>query len=115
MIEVENLSKRYGEKLAVAGLDLVVQPQPRAARRRTEPVPTRLIADSRRCQALFASGLQRSDAPGADGVAEAIKTTVRQFGVGGCASRMAQEFGDHPEAAAERMRWVRSLLGLTRS
>jgi len=23
---------------------------------------------------------------------------------------MAQEFGDHPEAAAERMRWVRSLL-----
>jgi ABC-2 type transport system ATP-binding protein len=26
MIEVENLSKRYGEKLAVAGLDFVVQP-----------------------------------------------------------------------------------------
>jgi hypothetical protein len=23
---------------------------------------------------------------------------------------MAQEFGDHPEAAAERMRWVRELL-----
>jgi hypothetical protein len=22
---------------------------------------------------------------------------------------MAQEFGDHPEAAAERMRWVRQL------
>ena len=26
MIEVENLSKRYGEKLAVAGLDFVVEP-----------------------------------------------------------------------------------------
>jgi len=28
----------------------------------------------------------------------------------GCTGRMAQEFGDHPEAAAERMRWVRSML-----
>ena len=26
MIEVENLSKRYGEKLAAGGLDFVVQP-----------------------------------------------------------------------------------------
>ena len=43
-------------------------------------------------------------------VAEAVRVTVRQFGAGGCASRMAQEFGDHPEVAAERMRWVRSLL-----
>jgi hypothetical protein len=24
---------------------------------------------------------------------------------------MAQEFGDHPEAAVERMRWVRQLVG----
>ena len=23
-----------------------------------------------------------------------------------CACRMAQEFGDHPDAAAERMRWI---------
>jgi hypothetical protein len=48
-------------------------------------------------------------------VAEAIRATVARFGAGGCATRMAQEFGDHPEAAAERMRWVRSLLGLTPS
>jgi hypothetical protein len=68
--------------------------------------------DDARCDALFVSGLQRSDAPDADRVAEAIRATVRRFGIGGCASRMAQEFGDHPEAAAERMRWVRSLLGL---
>ena len=71
---------------------------------------TRLIADGARCEALFASGLQPSDAPGADSVAEAIRSTVRRFGIGGCASRMAQEYGDHPERAAERMRWVRQLI-----
>jgi len=66
--------------------------------------------DDAQCQALFASSLQRSDALGADVVAEAIRVTVRQLGAGGCTGRMAQEFGDHPEAATERMRWVRSLL-----
>jgi len=63
-----------------------------------------------RCEALFASGLQPSDAPTAEMVAAAITRTVRQFGTGGCAGRMAQEFGDHPEAAARRMRWVRQLV-----
>ena len=58
-------------------------------------------------EALFASWLQPSDAPTADTVAEAISRAVRQFGIQGCAGRMAQEFGDHPEAAAERMCWVR--------
>ncbi len=62
-----------------------------------------------RCEALFASGLQRSDAPAAEAVAEAISRAVRQLGIRGCAGRMAQEFGDHPEAAADRMRWVRRL------
>jgi hypothetical protein len=38
-----------------------------------------------------------------------ISRTVRRFGVSGCATRMAQEFGDHPEEAADRMRWVRQL------
>jgi hypothetical protein len=66
--------------------------------------------DEARCEALFASGLQPSDAPTADMVAEAITCTVRQFGTGGCAGRMAQEFGDHPDAAARRMRWVRRLV-----
>ena len=71
---------------------------------------TTLTVQDARYEALFASGLQRSDAPAASAVAEAISATVRQLGVRGCLSRMAQEFGDHPEAAAERMRWVRSLL-----
>jgi hypothetical protein len=72
--------------------------------------PARRKVDDARCQALFASTLQRSDALCADVVAEAIRVTVQQLGTGGCAGWMAQEFGDHPEAAAERMRWVRSLL-----
>ena len=62
-----------------------------------------------RCAVLFASGLQQSDAPTGSAVAEAVQRTVRQFGVRGCAGRMAQEFGDHPEAARDRMRWVRQL------
>jgi hypothetical protein len=43
-------------------------------------------------------------------VAEAIRVTLQQLGTDGCTGRMAQEFGDHPEAATDRMRWVRSLL-----
>ena len=69
----------------------------------------RLNLHDARCEALFASRLQRSDTPTAEAVAEAISRTVRQFGIRGCASRMAQEFGDHPEAAADRMRWIRQL------
>jgi hypothetical protein len=63
--------------------------------------------------ALFVSDLQPTDAPTADMVAEAINCTVLRFGVRGCAGRMAQEFGDHPDAAAARMRWVRHLAWAT--
>jgi len=31
---------------------------------------------------------------------------VRGIGIQGCVDRMAQEFGDHPDTAAERMRWI---------
>ena len=62
------------------------------------------------CQALFSSTLQPSDAPTAAMVATAISSAVQQFGTGGCAGRMAQEFGDHPDAAAARMRWARQLI-----
>ena len=72
---------------------------------------TRLDVDVARCEALFASGLQRSDALTAAAVAEAISRTVRQFGIGGCVSLVAQEFGDHPEAARDRMRWACQLIG----
>ena len=71
---------------------------------------TRLNVNGARCAALFASGLQRSDAPSPAAVAEVISRTVRRLGIAGCASQMAQEFGDHPEAAASRMRWIRQLI-----
>jgi ferredoxin-thioredoxin reductase catalytic subunit len=80
---------------------------------KTYGLAARMTAESSLCEALFASALQRSDAPTADVVTEAIARTVRQFGTRGCACRMAQEFGDHPEAAAERMRWVRQLITQT--
>jgi hypothetical protein len=63
-----------------------------------------------RCQALFCSALQPSDTPTSGMVATAISHAVQQFGIGGCAGQMAQEFGDHPEAAVTRMHWVRQLL-----
>jgi hypothetical protein len=81
----------------------------------SQPAMTRL--DEARCEALFASGLQPSDAPAGGMVAAAIiraceckrytdgtQPHSRYCSVRGCAGRMAQEFGDHPEAAARRMR-----------
>jgi hypothetical protein len=63
-----------------------------------------------RTEALFASPLQPSSAPDPATIAEAIQAAVRAFGTRGCAARVAQEFGDHPDTAASRMQWVRSLL-----
>ncbi len=77
-----------------------------APQRSTRVPPARAGVTGARRAALFASGLQRSDVPTAVMAAEAITATVRRFGIQGCLSRMAQEFGDHPDAAAERMRWI---------
>jgi hypothetical protein len=67
--------------------------------------------DEARCEALFVSDLQRTDAADTAVLAENVSAAIRRFGVRGCASLMAQEFGEHPEAAADRMRWVRELIG----
>jgi hypothetical protein len=75
----------------------------------TQLAMTQLNVTGVRCEALFASTLQPSDAPTADMVAEAITSTVQRLGAGGCAGQMAQEFGDHPGLAAARMRWARQL------
>jgi len=61
--------------------------------------------------ALFVSVLQRSDKPGVIQVRQAVAAAVRAYGGGGCAQRVAQEFGDHPETAAARMRWARAVAG----
>jgi hypothetical protein len=64
-----------------------------------------------RCEALFASALQQSDALSAEAVTDAISRALGQLGQAGCACHMAQEFGDHPEAARDRMQWARQLVG----
>jgi hypothetical protein len=61
-----------------------------------------------RADALFASALQRSDEPSAAQVRQAIAAAVRAFGAKGCAARVAQEYGEHPETAVLRMRWARA-------
>jgi hypothetical protein len=61
-----------------------------------------------RADALFASALQRSDEPTAEQVDEAIAVAVNAFGTRGCAARVAQAYGEHPEIAVERMRWARA-------
>jgi hypothetical protein len=66
-----------------------------------------LSTDTARADALFASVLQISDAPSAVQVKQAIDAATSALGDLGCAARVAQEFGEHPETAVTRMRWAR--------
>ena len=59
--------------------------------------------------AVFVSGLQRRDELSAGQVRQAVGAAIWTFGCSGCAGRVAQEFGDHPETAATRMRWARAV------
>jgi len=67
-----------------------------------------LSISTARAEALFASALQRSDDPSAAQVQQAIAAAVRAFGTRGCAARVAQAYGEHPETAVPRMRWART-------
>ena len=58
--------------------------------------------------ALFASALQRSDELSVSQIRRAVAAALHGYGAAGCAGRVAQEFGDHPETAAARMRWART-------
>ena len=68
-----------------------------------------LAIGTARADALFASALQRSDQPSAVEVQRAIAAALASFGIGGCAARVAQAYGEHPETAAPRMRWARAM------
>jgi hypothetical protein len=59
-----------------------------------------------RADALFVSSLQRSDQPSTGQIRQAVAAAVREFGGPGCIGLVAQEFGEHPELAAARMRWA---------
>jgi hypothetical protein len=70
--------------------------------------PYDLSPASARVEALFVSALQRSDEPSAAQVRQAITALTGTLGPAGCAARVAQEYGEHPETAAARMRWART-------
>ena len=70
--------------------------------------PYDLSIDTARADALFASALQISDEPSAMQVKQAIDAATSTLGDLGCAARVAQEFGEHPETAVTRMRWARA-------
>jgi hypothetical protein len=62
------------------------------------------------CEALFASALQRSEHPSLPEVRDAIDAALALLGLPGCAARVAQEFGDHPDTAIVRMQWAREIV-----
>ena len=68
-----------------------------------------LSISTARADALFVSTLQRSEEPSAVQVQQAIAAAIRTFGARGCAARVAQAYGEHPETAVPRMRWARAV------
>jgi hypothetical protein len=73
------------------------------------PVMPCLSIGACQADALFASALQRGDKPSAGQVRQAVAAAIGAVGYSGCAERVAQEFGDHPETAVIRMRWARAV------
>jgi hypothetical protein len=71
------------------------------------PAMHHLSVSAARADALFVSALQRSEELNTGQVQQAVASAVRTFGSRGCAERVAQEFGDHPDTAVARMRWAR--------
>ncbi|HXZ71319.1 MAG TPA: hypothetical protein VEH31_10700 [Streptosporangiaceae bacterium] len=71
------------------------------------PAMYHLSISAARADALFVSALQRSEELSTGEVRQAVASAVRAFGSRGCAERVAQEFGDHPDTAVARMRWAR--------
>jgi len=74
--------------------------------------PYDLSLDTDRADALFASALQCSDEPSATQVRQAIAAATSTLGRTGCAAQVAQEYGEHPETAAARMRWARTAVAV---
>lgn len=70
------------------------------------------LIDDVRCEALFASYLQRSQEPTPELIRATVHATVDRLGEIGCAELVAQEFGEHPDCAIGRMRWARNAIRL---
>lgn len=61
-------------------------------------------------EALFVSLLQPSQQPSHETVENAVTAMLLLYGSDGCAAGVAEEFGDHPDIAVERMHWVHAEL-----
>jgi hypothetical protein len=69
-----------------------------------------LSISTARADALFASALQRSDDPSTEQIQQAIAAAICALGARGCAAHVAHSYGEHPETAVLRMRWVRAAI-----
>ena len=64
-----------------------------------------------RAEALFNTYLTADQRPSRADVVAGIARAIRAHGgVRGCAAEVAAEYGEHPETAAPRMRWARSVV-----
>ncbi|GAA2378802.1 hypothetical protein [Dactylosporangium salmoneum] len=59
--------------------------------------------------ALFVSDTPRTRELDDATVRQTVDRTLAQLGPDECYARAAQEFGDHPETAFERIQWAREL------
>jgi hypothetical protein len=57
-------------------------------------------------EALFVSDVQPSECPTDQKLEDTVTLMILRHGSDGCAAGVAEEFGDHPEAAVRRMAWV---------
>jgi hypothetical protein len=63
-----------------------------------------------KAEALFVSSLQPSEQPSSEQIDAAIWASLRTHGgIYGCAASCAAEYGEHPDVAADRMRWALSV------
>ncbi len=64
-----------------------------------------------RAEALFTSAISASSRPSRAEVDDAIRHALAWYGgVRGCVAEVAFAYGEHPETAASRMRWARSVV-----
>jgi imidazolonepropionase-like amidohydrolase len=86
------------------------RPQDQARRPEMRFMPYDFSITAARADALFASALQHSDEPSAGQVRQAVAAAIHAYGDLGCAARVAQAYGEHPETAVTRMRWARAVI-----
>ncbi|HEX5741498.1 MAG TPA: hypothetical protein VFY17_08105 [Pilimelia sp.] len=74
--------------------------------------PERLV--TARAYALFTSALATDSSPSRGQAAAAVRHQLHRCGgARGCLAEVAYAYGDHPDTAAVRMRWARSLAART--